>query len=527
MAIDARIKQAEDHLTALRRAREHILALEAPIARLAPEVLARVMAFAVHDDYSYRTLETVQLVSRSWHALALQTPALWSHIRCDPSAFLPRNGSPGAPSQHRDAVILRRIQSMLSRSADSDLHIELEISQDHPVMGDGLLAGFLGLLTPHLRRCRKLELKHGFREAFVIPPCLQELAVLLGDTLEEVVLTYHWQPWRSPLLAQVPVAAFEVPSLLAPGKSYARLHTLSIDVFPLSRVQGAYLPALRVLTLGRKGNLPGTYTPPVRTDALSLSHLMTFLSAYPSLVDVSLHAIRLQLGEADALQAEEPQLALAPALTSLRFENMGNTDIGALLTLIDAPRLEQLCVHMVDKTNGDWGDAGFLADALAGGRFPAARLLALRGLRMEGTALLPLVRVFRTLPQLQALSLWPSGNILGADLFGALGAPAAGSGAWLLPRLTCLALAQCDPDPGWEPDDGIGAKVLRLVRARRAAQLGALGGGEVSLLQSPVERVRYVQLFQCMSVDRSGVDALRSVLDDVVWDKHPLEEIMD
>ncbi|EPQ52023.1 hypothetical protein GLOTRDRAFT_47586 [Gloeophyllum trabeum ATCC 11539] len=419
VSIDERVAELEAELASLRIRRKEILASQALIDRVPPEVLARVFELGVH--HHHHLLYTLSLVSRKWRRLALDTPALWSYVKLDYHW-----------GYSRSAQFQAKMRLYLQRSAAAKLLVDLDCRYLDVAPE---LRAIMAELAPHLARC------FSFR---VSVPDWEWMGVVrahcgeLGPALEDLYLRVDPADTED-----------QTPCTLLRG-ACPRLRTIVLEHTPLAAIR-ADLPALRKLHLIRDQRYVSSSSS--SRIGISFSELMSLLAGTPTLQTLLVQSATFLLSGAEPIFDAAPALTPIPALTTLSFHFLESTNLALFLSSTSLPALHTLQVQMDGAA-----DETMTWLPLVTARLPSLRHLDLRACTLDGVHLAPLVRALHALPQVTALGLSsPPSGVLGTKLFDLL---AAGP-PWLLPRLEALALQACR--------DLSGHELLRVAGARAAA----------------------------------------------------------
>jgi hypothetical protein len=403
----------------------------------------------------------------------LETPTLSSYLRLD--------GSWGYGGSRR---FLDHTKVLLERAGDSKLCVELDCRYvDDTTALEDLASG----IGPHLGRAYSFQLSVPDWDWFTL--LQSHAAPNLGSNLQE--LTLRIDPSDEPV----------VPTqFLVPGQTYEHLYKLVLEQVPLVSIRGAHLPSLRSLRLSRDTRFHS-----LNRMTVVLAELIEFLRSHPQLEELYIHGARFALDVSSAALLDAPERVHTPALKKVSFNQVDGAGIGAFLTSLDTPVLEALVVSMDACDNSD---LGFLATIIAecgSSLVSSLRLLDIRNINTDGSALFPFARILRRLPNLTALGICspPSGTV-GGKFFDLLANPSYGANGetWLLPRLKALAIVNAR--------DVSGHEVLGVIRARKSTWIS--GGGDL-VKASPVEKMDFVRIAQCYGLEDDTVDTLRDAVE--------------
>ncbi|KAI0915916.1 hypothetical protein AcV5_003390 [Taiwanofungus camphoratus] len=457
--IDKSVAELEAELARLKLKKAQILASQALIVRLPPELLSRIFEFGVHENTNL--LPIILLVCHYWRDTALGTPSLWTYIILDSQWGLGRT-----------PAFLRKLRACLGRSQTCKLLVNIDLGYiDNEEMHD-----IMTELRPHLARCFSFRVSAPCWDSL---PLLREHISSLGPSLEEL----HIRISATDLQETTPYC-----TLLA--QACPRLKTVILEHIPLicTRVQ---LPTLQRLYLMRDQQYRRSAN---RRFSVVFQELLTMLTSTPELDELRLQSVVFTLnGDEDIFQGT-PVLTTIPSLRVLSFNLVDSINISLFLDSTSLPALTRLSVNMEPSAeeNIHWLSRISLASPT---RFSALRQLELRTCNIDGPALVPFVRALHQLPQLTALSLSsPRLGFLGGQIFDLLAAGPATTGIWLLPQLQALCVHQCM--------DVTGHELLRVVCARH--QSG-----------SDVTPILYLKISQCDSFDPDVLEQLNNVVDTV------------
>ncbi|EJC98174.1 uncharacterized protein FOMMEDRAFT_31951 [Fomitiporia mediterranea MF3/22] len=467
--IDETISKLEAELSSLRLKRLKVLADNALINSVPPEVLSRIFELGVHE--SQQLLPVISLVSKYWRELALATPTLWSYITMDHDW-----------NYGHGAELLRKIRTYMDRAQAAKILVDLDFRYAESLAE---ARAIMQALNPHLARC------FSFR---VSVPDWDWMAVVaeqcdnMHASLEALALRID--PGDSEDAAPVPLL----------DGVYPRLTSVTLEQMPLACVFAkGYAPHLRQFHLVRDVRYHAN-----QRIKIALREYLSALTSAPDLEDVRLQSTIFYLDGSEGLFQRSPVRTHVMRVTDLALSFLDATNVGLLLDAVTLPSLVRLAVQMDSGLEGDnlsW--LSHLSSAAIAGRLPAFRHLELRTCTTEGAALAPLVRALHSLSQITALGLAaPPSGAVGSRLFELLasgpGNDNSGSNAWLLPNLRVLSLNGCR--------DVSGHEVLRVVRSRASRPSVDLGG---------VEKIRMVRIVPCYSLDPEVIEALRQNVDEL------------
>ncbi|KAI9465878.1 hypothetical protein BJY52DRAFT_1113026 [Lactarius psammicola] len=448
MEIEENILSLQSQLEALQARKLNLLAHNALINRIPPELLSRIFELGVYE--SDDILPTLSLVSRLWRLTALTTPSIWSYIRLDNTWGYSRHTS-----------FLRKLKVHLERSQDCKFLLDidcryLDIANE--------LSQIMSELEPHLHRC------FSFRMSVPDWQCMEivrNTSQKLGPTVEDLYLRFD--PSESE--EQAPFVLLSQPC--------PRLSTITLEHAPLICIR-TELPSLRCLNLIREQR----YSSSTRI-GLSFKEFLDILNSTPTLEELRIQSALFLLDGSDFVFRSSPVSPIFPNLRLLSFHYVESNNVALFLESAHFPALRRLSVQM-DSSNDENTQWLVRMSMDSATRFPLLRQLDLRSCNIDGVGLVPFVRALHQLPNLTALGLSsPPSGVLGPRLFEVLAAAPEASdagipGRWLLPRLQALCVQNCRDISGHE--------LLQVAWARSA------GGAAISPL-------RYVKVAQCYGLD--------------------------
>ncbi|VDB91294.1 unnamed protein product [Peniophora sp. CBMAI 1063] len=460
--IDSQLLALEAQMANLRLRRSQLLAKDALIKHLPPELLGKIFEMGVHECATL--LPDLSLVSRQWRTIAVSTPQLWSYITLSPD-----DDAYGRDSETH-ARFMRKLTTSLTRSGTCKLSIDLD-TRYLELYNE--LEQVMNALAPHLDRA------YCFRASttdWVWMRTIAEGASLLGPALEQV--HFGVDPPDGSDADQGPLTVLTQPC--------PRLRYVVLEHAPLLTVRTA-MPSLRALHIVRDQRFSSS-----SRVSLDIGELLSVTSTAQELRTLRLQSSQFLLDTCPGVFACEPPRVRYENLRTLAFHQL---DGGSLSLFLDAgifPNLNRLAVQMDSGTEGAAHWLGRVADD-APQRFPALKMLDLRAVPLDGSAIYPLIRALHRLPRLTGLALsYPSSGVLGARLLDILSAPFDGAG-WILPRLEAFAVQ------GFR--DVSGHEILRFVRAR------STGKG--------VQAIRYVKIADCFALDGEVLSQLSQAVEVV------------
>ncbi|KAH9006419.1 hypothetical protein EDB86DRAFT_3061403 [Lactarius hatsudake] len=395
MEIEENILSLQSQLESLQARKLNLLARNALINHIPPELLSRIFELGVYE--SNELLPVLSLVSRHWRLTALTTPSIWSYIRLDNTWGYSRHTS-----------FLRKLKVHLERSQDCKFLLDidcryLDIANE--------LSQIMSELEPHLQRC------FSFRMSVPDWQCMEivrNTSQKLGPTLEDLYLRFD-------------------PS---ESEEQAPFHA------PLICIR-TELPSLRCLNLIREQR----YSSSTRI-GLSFKEFLDILNSTPTLEELRIQSALFLLDGSDFVFRSSPVAPIFPNLRVLSFHYVESNNA-------HFPALRRLSVQM--DTSNDENTQWLVRMAMdSATRFPLLCQLDLRSCNIDGVGLVPFVRALHQLPDLTALGLSsPPSGVLGPRLFEVLAtAPEANdagiAGRWLLPRLQALCVQNCRDISGHE-----------------------------------------------------------------------------
>ena len=113
LEIDKSVAELEAELSRLKLKKSQILASQALITRIPPEILSRIFELGVHDNTAL--IPSISLVSQHWQEVALTTPTIWSYIALDHEWGYGRTQS-----------FVRKMKIYLERSQSTKLHLVVD-----------------------------------------------------------------------------------------------------------------------------------------------------------------------------------------------------------------------------------------------------------------------------------------------------------------------------------------------------------------------------------------------------------------
>ena len=245
------------------------------------------------------------------------------------------------------------------------------------------------------------------------------------------------------------------------------------------------MPCLRALHIVRDQR----YSASSRV-SLDVGELLDVTSTAQELRTLRLQSMHFLLDACPDVFALNPPRVRYENLRTLALHQLDGASVSLFLDAGVFPNLNRLAVQMDSSAEGaaHWL-SGVAEDAEK--RFPALKMLDLRAVTIDGSAIYPLVRALNNMPMLTGLALsYPSTGVLGARLVDILSTPSDGS-EWVLPRLEAFAVQ------GFR--DVSGHEILKLVNARKT------GKGASSL--------RYVKISDCFALDGEVLSLLSQAVD--------------
>ncbi|KAH9177609.1 hypothetical protein EDB89DRAFT_2112101 [Lactarius sanguifluus] len=289
MEIEENIVSLKSQLESLQARKLNLLARNALINRIPPELLSRIFELGVYE--SNELLPALSLVSRLWRLTALTTPSIWSYIRLDNTWGYSRHTS-----------FLRKLKVHLERSQDYCRYLDIanELSQ---IMSE---------LEPHLQRC------FSFRMSIV-----RNTSQKLGPTLEDLYLRFD--PSESE--EQAPFVLLSQPC--------PRLSSITLEHAPLICIR-TELPSLRCLNLIR----------------LSFKEFLDILNSTPTLEELRIQSALFLLDGSDFVFRSSPVSPIFPNLRALSFHYVESNNVALFLESAHFPALRRLSVQM-DTSNDE------------------------------------------------------------------------------------------------------------------------------------------------------------------------------
>jgi len=458
--LDENIHSLESQLEALQTRKLRLLANNALINRIPPELLSRIFELGVYE--SNELLPTLSLVSNLWRSIVLSTPSIWSYIRLDNNM-----------SYSRSTSFLRKLKVHLERSQDCKFLLDvdcryLDVASE--------LSQIMTALDPHLHRCFSFRMSVPDWQSMEL---VRNMSQRLGPALEDLYLRFD--PSESE--EQTPFVLLSQPC--------PRLSSITLEHAPLVCIR-TELPSLRCLYLIREQR----YASSTRI-GLSFKEFLDLLNSTPTLEELRIQSALFLLESSDFVFRSLPVPTVFPNLKLLSFHYVDSNNLAVFLESGHFPALRRLSVQM-DASNDENTQWLVRMSMDSATRFPVLRQLDLRSCNIDGVGLVPFVRALHQLPHLTALGLSsPPSGVLGPRLFevlamspdggvvstagGDVGGSGSGAGGqWLLPRLQALCVQNCRDISGHE--------LLQVARARNA------GGPAVS-------PIRYIKVSQCYGLD--------------------------
>lgn len=449
-------------MTKLKLEREKILANQALITRIPSEILSRVFELSTYENNDI--VQTLSLVSRYWHQIALGTPSLWSYVRLDQAWNFGRNQE-----------LIRKIRTYMARSKDAKILVDLDFHWCEGLVEARLL---MNELRPHLGRCFSFRISVPDWDWMAL---VKEYTQIMSECLEEVSLRINNTEDTE-----------EQPAVAVISGLYPHLKSIILEQTPLACIR-AETPELRCFYLIRDQRVHS-----VTKIRLNLKEFLTNLVASETLEDLRLQSVMFYLDGADSVFHGFPSQVVIPNLTNLSIAFLDSSNLSLFLCSVSLPNLERLAVQMdsPSEDNMHWLTQISLTCSQT---FPLLEHLELRGCHIDGAALVPFVRALHNMPQLTALALCspPTGNI-GSKFFDLLAGGPALTGRWILPNLEALCVQNCR--------DVYGHELLRLVQARqglsvpdvkditvlRIATYGSLDADVVEQLKQNVDTLQII-----------------------------------
>lgn len=446
--IEENIHSLQSQLEALQTRKLNLLAHNALINRIPPELLSRIFELGVYE--SNDLLSILSLVSHLWRSIVLSTPSIWSYIRLDSNL-----------SYTRSTSFLRKLKVHLERSQDCKFLLDIDCRY---LDVTSELSQIMTELDPHLHRCFSFRMSVPDWQSMEI---VRNMSQKLGPALEDLYLRFD--PSESE--EQVPFVLLSQPC--------PRLSSITLEHAPLVCIR-TELPSLRCLYLIREQR----YASSTRI-GLSFKEFLDVVNSTPTLEELRIQSALFLLEGSDFVFRSSPIPPIFPNLKLLSFHYVESNNLALFLETGHFPALRRLSVQM-DSSNDENTQWLVRMSMDSATRFPVLSQLDLRSCNLDGVGLVPFVRALHQLPHLTALGLSsPPSSVLGSRLFEVLAsAPDASDGGmagqWLLPRLQALCVQNCRDISGHE--------LLQVAWARNA------GGAAVS-------PIRYIKIAQCYGLD--------------------------
>ncbi|KAH9965194.1 hypothetical protein BC827DRAFT_1265229 [Russula dissimulans] len=455
--IEENIHSLQSQLESLQTQKLHLLANNALINHIPPELISRIFELGVYE--SNELLPVLSLVSNLWRSIVLATPSIWSYIRLDNTL-----------SYSRSTSFLRKLKVHLERSQDCKFLLDvdcryLDVANE--------LSQIMTALDPHLHRCFSFRMSVPDWQSMEL---VRNMSQKLGPALEDLYLRFD------------PSEAEEQTPFVLLSQPCPRLSSITLEHAPLICIR-THLPSLRCLYLIREQR----YASSTRI-GLSFKEFLDLLNSTPTLEELRIQSALFLLESSDFVFRSLPVPTIFPNLKLLSFHYVDSNNLAVFLESGHFPALRRLSVQMdpSNDENTQWL-VRMSIDSMT--RFPTLRQLDLRSCNIDGVGLVPFVRALHQLPHLTALGVSsPPSGVIGPRLFEVLAmspdasvASAAGGdiggsagSQWLLPRLQALCVQNCRDISGHE--------LLQVARARSA------GGAAVS-------PILYVKIAQCYGLD--------------------------
>lgn len=330
-----------------------------PIHRLPCELIASIFALGVfpsEEEEDPLMLPTLMLVSRCWHDIAINTPALWSKIRI---------------GNHNS---VEKAARMLGRSKSVPLDISIDFNDLYNRRGSisDVLTRAMNLLAPSIRRWNSFHLS--------VPNRLQANTALshcLSDAPMLRVLTVHvFHSMQEDVVSQPPNSLF--------GGYTPSLESCSLKSFHLGWSHSV-LRNLQVIKFDGywNGSDPST------------AMILGILRACPGVRELTLRNLS-DVSESRTTSSSADLIHL-PRLTKITLYYSGSNRTLSVLDRISFPALERIDIGYLD-------DAGPFFDIL---HRQSLSTLPLQHLRAESVYFseAKLVRLLQRLPRLHSLDL--------------------------------------------------------------------------------------------------------------------------
>ncbi|KAF8504422.1 hypothetical protein F5888DRAFT_1655651 [Russula emetica] len=383
--IEENVHSLRSQLEALQTRKLNLLAGNALINRIPPELLSRVFELGVYE--SKDLLPVLSLVSQLWRSIVLSTPSLWSYIRLDNTI-----------SYSRSTSFLRKLKVHLERSQDCKFLLDvdcryLDVASE--------LSQIMTELDPHLDRCFSFRMSVPDWQSMEM---VRNMSQKLGPALEDLYLRFD--PSESE--EQTPFVLLSQPC--------PRLSTITLEHAPLICIR-TELPSLRSLHLIREQR----YASSTRI-GLSFKEFLDVLKSTPTLEELRIQSALFLLDGSDFVFRSSPIPPIFPNLKLLSLHYVESNNLALFLESGHFPALRRLSVQM-DSSNDENTQWLVRMSIDSATRFPVLSQLDLRACNIDGVGLVPFVRALHQLPNLTALGLSsPPSGVLGPRLFEVLGA---------------------------------------------------------------------------------------------------------
>ncbi|KAH9994708.1 hypothetical protein BJV77DRAFT_994321 [Russula vinacea] len=394
--IEENIHSLQSQLEALQTRKLNLLAHNALINRIPPELLSRIFELGVYE--SNDLLSILSLVSHLWRSIVLSTPSI---------------------CYTRSTSFLRKLKVHLERSQDCKFLLDIDCRY---LDVTSELSQIMTELDPHLHRCFSFRMSVPDWQSMEI---VRNMSQKLGPALEDLYLRFD--PSESE--EQVPFVLLSQPC--------PRLSSITLEHAPLVCIR-TELPSLRCLYLIREQR----YASSTRI-GLSFKEFLDVVNSTPTLEELRIQSALFLLEGSDFVFRSSPIPPIFPNLKLLSFHYVESNNLALFLETGHFPALRRL----------SWLVRMSMDSAT---RFPVLSQLDLRSCNLDGVGLVPFVRALHQLPHLTALGLSsPPSSVLGSRLFEVLAsAPDASDGGmagqWLLPRLQALCVQNCRDISGHE-----------------------------------------------------------------------------
>lgn len=346
-------------VTAVRKERNMLHNLAVPISTLPDEVLALIFEEGtyIQPSHPHHFGVLVSHVIRRWRHVALESPRLWTSIRC--IALIDQY-----PVYSEGSI--ERISAFLSRSRCSPIDIYIQ-----GFLEDNLSTNFLQVIGDHIGHCRQLLIKDGGHAGLMMfLKCIASRTVSLLDLID--------------------VDSGQALSL--PGQPFLpgvhRLKTVQLDcVYLLDKDMSFGLPAFKSVTSLRLGGICIE-----EQEDVAYNLFRDGLMAMHSLSHLELDMVEFQLD-----QHHEP--IVLPTVQFLQIEALEFPE--SISPLVHSFQAASLATLSLTSWNGSEPDSpAFAGMSNVGAHFPSLQHLILANISRAAPALDLLAQTFPAIERL-------------------------------------------------------------------------------------------------------------------------------